>query len=81
MNSEKVNGLVQFVKQIRKNQIQQYYKYNNICYKIEIIRYSNVTNTIVYVTKQKCICKKIVVTLPPKFEKTLIGIKKVRGGT
>jgi len=25
--------------------------------------------------------KKIVVTLPPKFEKTLIGIKKVRGGT
>ena len=28
MNSEKVNGLVQFVKQIRKNQIQQYYKYN-----------------------------------------------------
>ena len=36
MNSEKVNGLVQFVKQIRKNQIQQCYKYNNICYKIEM---------------------------------------------
>ena len=53
----------------------------NLWNKIEIIRYSNVTNTIVYVTKQKCICKKIVVTLPPKFEKTLIGIKKVRGGT
>ena len=53
----------------------------NLWNKKEIIRYSNVTNTIVYVTKQKCICKKIVVTLPPKFEKTLIGIKKVRGGT
>ena len=44
MNSEKVNGLVQFVKQIRKNQIQQYYKYNNICYKIEICLYKNSCN-------------------------------------
>ncbi len=44
MNSEKVNGLVQFVKQIRKNQIQQYYKYNNICYKKEICLYKNSYN-------------------------------------
>ena len=32
----------------------------------------------IYVTKQKYVCIRMVVTLPPKFEKTQIGIKNER---
>ena len=59
MNSEKTNVLVQCMKQNRKNQIQQYYKYNNICYKIEICLYKNGCNFATEIRKDSDWDKKV----------------------